>query len=1029
MNDFDRVKEKLNILEVITSETGLKMKGGHLEKCPFPDCGKEKCFSIQEDKQFFKCFKCDTKGDVFTFYGKYFSTDKAGQLKRGAEKAGIVLKPGRKAEKKQADSVDLTVRERIFRSAMEHYQGNLSLNGSEETSSKEYLITAKGHTQDVLEKMRIGWSIGGLVEHLRMSGYADKDIRASGMGKVITFSDDETEHLVDVFPKKCAVYPWFERERILGLTFKDPAKKWVHQLKKEYWAEGCRFFNQDALRLFNEIIVVEGENDLVSTRGAEIEYVIGLGGGPTHVQLKALKSYAASKHLYLWMDNDEDAEKPNIKGKGYIRRICKELAGLANVRILRYGKDGDDPNDYLRAFRGDKRKEIKRLQLEAVDYVTWEIGEIANLDGLEKKLDALKNRKIFAAVADMSLSEKEVTIEKIECMSGLSKEAINVEVDQNQTLLTTIKYEIESCSNKKDINPNKLSEVCILYFKAHGRVYRDRMHRVYIWYRHETVEVGLNLPFNALMLRLTGLDPTMPPGRSVWSILASLCFNSGKLIDIASWIYTDRDTDTIYVNLNSPNSVIIKLSRGGIEEVSNVLNKDDVFLKSAADILPVCYLPDVDVKEGMRLFKELVFDSFTCEREQRYLIVCWIISAFLIDFTPYTAVFKFSGAKGSGKTTAARAISYLLYGLDNVEEQTTAAAYSTAAENPLVIMDNLEVADRSKSKSQFILHSASRVSKRKRTAGSESGTTKEKPKSLILVTAIEPFTRGEEIDRIYDIDFSKAFKSDDFIEDENIGAIKKNRNLILSSLLKFIQKDVLPRLAKRKDFMVILKKEYKGHAKDRTDEYLAMLMLILEMLLNYEPFQYYGSEEFLQGVESGDKEIRKRWIEYQDAKAKETETASNSIISLLDGLVMEYAHKMKDLHAEYSATFEKEYEEEFGEKYVGKIFRYEHPEYLLVFYKTIKEIVDEDEEEPYTRVFIELKGTAGEFVYAFNRYCKNNGIKNPYSSGAIFSSRLKNDIPILRKANWQTVDRPGFEPFYTNKKGVSYWKLRKVFIG
>lgn len=60
--------------------------------------------------------------------------------------------------------------------------------------------------------------------------------------------------------------------------------------------------------------------------------------------------------------------------------------------------------------------------------------------------------------------------------------------------------------------------------------------------------------------------------------------------------------------------------------------------------------------------------------------------------------------------------------------------------------------------------------------------------------------------------------------------IKKKRDLIMSALLRFIQKEVLPHLEQRKEFMTILNKQFKGHAKDRTNAYLALLMLILKKI-------------------------------------------------------------------------------------------------------------------------------------------------------------------------------------------------------
>ena len=60
-------------------------------------------------------------------------------------------------------------------------------------------------------------------------------------------------------------------------------------------------------------------------------------------------------------------------------------------------------------------------------------------------------------------------------------------------------------------------------------------------------------------------------------------------------------------------------------------------------------MPDVSIREGMTALKEHIFDNLPCELEQRYLVLCWFITAFLLDYAPYMALMKFSGPTSSGK--------------------------------------------------------------------------------------------------------------------------------------------------------------------------------------------------------------------------------------------------------------------------------------------------------------------------------------------------------------------------------------------
>ncbi len=1005
MNDFDSVKNAINLPDFIMQETGLKLKGKHLEECPF--CHGHGCFSVQE--KFFKCWQCDEKGNVFGFIDKFVMIDgKVDQLKYAAKYANIEIKDAKKRRKFPAPELD--EKEKIFIESAEYYHGHFLENGGQ-----DYFVKKRKHSEDALKAMKVGWTDGGLVDHLRSKGFADKDIKASNLGKDWTDRKDGQIRLIDYFPKGLAIFPHINGERVDLLTQKDPNKKLEYQLPASARAKQWRFYNQAVFDRFSEIIVVEGENDLLGVMSAGVDHVVGIIGGPADYQIKWLRTNAAHKHIYLWLDNDADEKKLYAKGKGYIRKICTELAEVSNIRIITYGKDGDDPDDYLKAFDGDRKKEVKRLQLESVGYLAWELAEIAKLDGLDNRLNALKERGVFAALAELVEAEKLVFVEKI-VQFGLTPSAIEEQIELNQTLKNDLEGYFENLKNIRDADPHEMVSRIYKYFSRNGRFFYDRMDVVYLLYQHKTFIISNNQPFRALMKKMTRLQITQQPGRSVWDSLQCEAYICGKQIDIATWILTDRKTDTFYANLNLPGNNILRVSAESISEIPNGMNTEGVFLKSSQKILPMNYLPDCNINEGMQVLNELVLENLTCDKEQKYLILCWLISAFLMDFSPYMALMKFSGATGCGKTTAARLLSILLYGDEHLGDPSTAAAFSISSQNPLLVIDNLEARDMTKSIEKFLLLAATKGSKEKRAGGTETETVQESPRSLVLITAIEPFEKAETINRTYDIEFFAKYKADGYVEDETIGKLIKKRNLILSSIFKFLHKDVLPNLDKRRDYITVLKKEYKNHSKSRTDEYLALLMLMVDKILHYIPLR--GPDDLELGIDDKASDIWKEWIEYQDAKAKDSETGSNSIVKQLDGIVRECLAKMKD--------DAKDLEEH--DDYPEGVFRFKHEDYLIEILKTkgVQEI--DENEEPYTRTTVEFVASAGDIVYAFDKLSRNMGTKNPYSSGSILVSRLRNDIGVLKKANWDVVSRPGFEPYWTKKHGRRYWKLRKTII-
>jgi DNA primase len=974
------------------------MKGHHLEECPF--CNGHNCFSIKDG--FYKCFQCDAGGDVFIFLEKYGNLSRSDALKKAAEIANIRL-----SDPSPARAAERTVKERILIDASFYYHSNMLENGG-----KDYLLKKRGHSEDVLNSMRIGWSDGRLLDHLRGKGYSDDEILSTGLARERKEKDNKVVR--DLFAKDLVIFPHIVGDRVLHFTIKDSDKKrgLGYQLPKTARSKEWRFYNQGALR-HNEIIVVEGENDLLTVMGAGINHVVGLIGQVSGEQITALKTAANGKHLYLWMDRDET-------GESYIEKICQALRSQSTttLRIIVHPGDAKDPDDYLRSTE-DRRKEVLRLQDEAVDYLTWDIKRVSKKHGaLDDKLRALKDRKVFMQVANMPLAEQEAFIEKLTAL-GFSREAIDEQLEVNQELRQRLGVYFEQAGGKKNSDPNRIASIIFDHFSENGRFFRDSQDKVYLLYQHIIYEIANNRRFNALMKKSSELLPTKEPGRSLWEALASDAYNSGTFIDLASWISTDRSTDSIFVNLNGPNNSILKLNAKGIEEVPNGLNKEGVLLKSSPRIRTLNFRPDVPIREGMKLLRELVLDNLTCELEQRYLILCWLVSAFMIDFSPYMGLMKFSGASASGKTTAARLLSLLLYGTEQLGEPTASAAYSVAAQNPLLVIDNLEQDDITKSIFKFLLLSATRGSKEKRAGGTDSDTVQEKPKALVLVTAIEPFTKAELINRTYDVEFSHRFKQDGFVEDDVVGVITKRRDVILSAVLKFLHAEILPNLEKRKDYIAVLKKEHRGHAKNRTDEYLALLMLILEKLLAHMPV--HGDNDFLHGINEP-REIRRAWIEYQDRKAKDTETSSNMIIKLLDGLVREYLMAMQ--------TKSKDDVDE-GRFYdiEGPVYTHQHPHYHLKMIKTpAKTMTDPESQEMYSEATIEFTATSGDIASAFDRYCRDHGLRNPYSTASVFGERLKNDKFLLKSGQWELVTKTKAVSYFKIIRGTRYYRFRKTLV-
>lgn len=1019
MSDFERVKESINLRTAIPALTGFALheQTGHLSECPF--CGHKDCFSLPKGKEIYKCHSCNKAGDIFTFFEDRDGLDKKGALEAAAKFAGVHL------EEKKSSAPKLSVIDKIRIETAEYYHANMLQNGG-----KAWFTETRGHLLQTLEAEKIGWADGRLLDHLRSKGFDDKDIVASGVCK-----EKEVEggtRVLDFFPKGMAIFPHWSHKKVLHFTMKDPRQipqeeKFKFQFPSDKRDKKWSFYGQDVLEKYDEIILVEGENDRLQVLNAGIPYCMAMIGQISDEQIKALASKCKTKHLYLWTDNDEAGTK-------YIRKICKALPS-SPVHIITYGKPGDDPDSYLKQVEGDRKRHVRQLQADAgdVDYITWEILQASELPTLEARLKHLQapagdeKLNVFRQIGRHPLINQQVYIEKLEGL-GFTQKAIEQQLDFSQDLYKQITEYFTLLDNHKDADPIVLAEIIYKFFAHHGRFYYDSLNTVYLIYQNKTYEVGKNTAFNALMLKMTRMIVSQAPGTQVWDALLHTAYLNGRRIDMGRWILTDTDKDTIYYNLNSPNNVILKLSRDRIEEIQNGMNADHVLLASSHKIMPFNFLPDTDIQEGFSLLKELVFDNLAVKKEQRFLILSWLISGFCPDLAPYQFLMKFEGYASSGKSTAAKLITALIYKTEDLSDNSAAAAFSSAAKNPVVVIDNLEHKDLNRGLQKFLLLAATRGQKEKRKGGSDTDTIEESPRALICVTAIEPFTLSELITRTFVLPFDRRVHgSDNFHESDVVENIKKKRDLILSAILKFIQTEVMPNLDHRKEFMTILNKQFKGHSKDRTNAYLAVLMLILERMLKYIP--YYAEDDLMFGIEKGDKDIYTAWIEEQNSTSRETEIGSNNILQLLEGLVREYTQFFKG-RQNFTPILENGYDD--------PVFVMDHPEYGIKMIKTTPETLCSVcgktpadclcHGDRYSKSVVEFVVTSSELVDAFDRLAKNIGKRNPYDSPSIFTARLRNDKDLLKKSGWELISSEGKEPYFKIIRGQRFLKFKHTMV-
>jgi DNA primase len=87
--DVKEVTSKIDIVNLISENVQLKKSGqNYMGLCPFHQ-EKTPSFSVNEQKQFFKCFGCGASGDAISYYKQFHKTDFKTALAELARRAGV----------------------------------------------------------------------------------------------------------------------------------------------------------------------------------------------------------------------------------------------------------------------------------------------------------------------------------------------------------------------------------------------------------------------------------------------------------------------------------------------------------------------------------------------------------------------------------------------------------------------------------------------------------------------------------------------------------------------------------------------------------------------------------------------------------------------------------------------------------------------------------------------------------------------------------------------------------------------------
>ncbi len=339
MSDFDAVKQRADIVDVVQQYVPLQRAGRYFKACcPFHQ-ERTPSFYVFPDRQSWRCFgACSTGGDVFTFIEKKENLTPLEALRLLAERYGVPLSRSTREHHDEPERARLL---EANEEAARFYHG-LLLNAPAAEPARRYL-EGRGLDDATIRAFQLGYAPDAwqaLLDHLRGRGFTDEELLAAGLviqgergpGKA-------GQGLYDRFRGRVMFPIADERGRVIGFggrVLGDGVPKYLNTPQTRLFDKGGTLYAldraKDAIRASGAAVVVEGYMDAIAAHQHGITNVVAtLGTALTERHITVLKRYA--RQVILAMDADAAGIEAALRGEELVRAAAADADAPAQVVV------------------------------------------------------------------------------------------------------------------------------------------------------------------------------------------------------------------------------------------------------------------------------------------------------------------------------------------------------------------------------------------------------------------------------------------------------------------------------------------------------------------------------------------------------------------------------------------------------------------------------------------------------------------------------------------------------------------------
>ncbi|MBQ7562459.1 MAG: DNA primase [Lachnospiraceae bacterium] len=422
---IEEIRERNNIVDVISSYVSLKKKGGnYFGLCPFHS-EKSASFSVSPSKNMYYCFGCQRGGNVISFIMEYENVTFPEALSILAERAGIALPRMERTEeeKKKADLKEQILA--VNKEAGRYYYYQLTEPSGERALS---YLKGRGLSEKTIKAFGLGYARTGtnlLYRYLRSKGFEDELLKKSGI-----FVSDEKSGMRDKFWNR-VIFPIMDlRNRIIGFggrVMGEGEPKYLNSPETEVFDKGRNLYGLNIAKSSRkkELLICEGYMDVISLHQAGFaQATASLGTSFTEAQARLLGRFC--EEVLLCYDSDGAGVNAALRAIGILRGI-----GLGcRVIDLRPYKD---PDEFIKGLGAEEfEKRLENAENSFLYEIRIEEGK-HDLKDPEDKTKFLREAAKKLLVFEDAI-ERDSYIETLSGKYGVSREGLS-ELVRKQAML------------------------------------------------------------------------------------------------------------------------------------------------------------------------------------------------------------------------------------------------------------------------------------------------------------------------------------------------------------------------------------------------------------------------------------------------------------------------------------------------------------------------------------------------------------------------------------------------------------------